>query len=118
MSMWVVGGGGPRIEKYRSISQGGGGAVANDATTSSEPTRPDAVRPPTLDDAADVLQRAIPRVTALVRDVPSGAQRVPHLEWTIAETAAHLWTGVTVFTGLLEGRSHPFRDIDSRAETN
>ena len=92
--------------------------MANNATTNSEPTRPDAVRPPTLDEAANVLERAIPRVTTLVRDVPSGMQRVPHLEWTIAETAAHLWSGVTMCTGLLEGRSHPWPDIDGRAETN
>lgn len=88
------------------------------AMANSEPTRPDAVRRPTLDEAANVLERAIPRVTALVRDVPSGALRVPHLEWTIAETAAHLWSGVTMCTGLLEGRSHPWPDIDSRAKTN
>jgi uncharacterized protein (TIGR03083 family) len=86
--------------------------------TNSEPTRSDAVRPPPLDDAADVLERAIPRVTALLRDVPSGAVRVRHLEWSIAETAAHLWSGVTMYTGLVEGRPHPWTDIDSRAETN
>ena len=92
--------------------------MANNATTNSEPTRPDAVRPPALDEAADALERAIPRVTALLRDAPYGAQRVPHLEWTIAETAAHLWSGVTMCAGLLEGGSHPWPDIDSRAETN
>jgi uncharacterized protein (TIGR03083 family) len=90
--------------------------VASNAITNSEPTRPDAVRPPTLDDAADVVERAIPRVTALLRDVAYGAQRVPHLEWTIAETAAHLWSGVTMYTGLLKGRSHAWPDIDSRAQ--
>jgi uncharacterized protein (TIGR03083 family) len=88
------------------------------AMTNSQPTRPDAVRPPTLDDAADVLERAIPRVTALLRAVPSGAQRVPHLDWTIAETAAHLWQGVTMYAGLLEGRPHAWTDIDRRPETN
>jgi uncharacterized protein (TIGR03083 family) len=92
--------------------------VANNAMTNSEPTRPDVVRPPTLDDAAAVLERAIPRVTALVRDVPYGAQRVPHLEWTIAETAAHLWSGVTICAGLLQGGADPCPDIDGRAETN
>ena len=92
--------------------------MANNAITNSEPTRPEAVRPPTLDDAAEVLERAIPRVTALLREVPNGAQRVPHLEWTIAETAAHLWSGVTIYTGLLEGRCHPWTDVDSRAETS
>jgi Mycothiol maleylpyruvate isomerase N-terminal domain len=88
------------------------------AITNSQPTRPDAVRPPTLDEVADVLERAIPRVTALLRAVPDGAQRVPHLEWTIAETAAHLWSGVTMYAGLVEGRPHPWTDIDSRAETS
>lgn len=92
--------------------------MANDVMTNSEPTRPHAVRPPTLHDAADVLERAISRVTALLREVPDGAQRVPHLAWTIAETAAHLWSGVTIYTGLLEGRGHPWRDMDSRAETS
>jgi uncharacterized protein (TIGR03083 family) len=91
--------------------------VAN-AMTNSQPTRPDAVRPPTLDDAADVLEQAIPRVTALLRDVVHGAQPVPHLEWTIAETAAHLCQGVTMYTGLLEGRPHSWTDINSRTETN
>jgi uncharacterized protein (TIGR03083 family) len=92
--------------------------MANDAMTNSEPTRPDAVRAPTLDDAAEALERAIPRVTALLRDVPNGAQRVPHLDWTIAETAAHLWSGVTIYPDLLGGRSHPWTDMDSRAETS
>jgi uncharacterized protein (TIGR03083 family) len=86
--------------------------------TNSDLTRPEAVRPPMLDDAADVLERAIPRVTALLRDVVNGAQRVPQLEWTIAEVAAHLWSGVTMYTGLLEGRPHSWTAIDSRAETN
>lgn len=90
--------------------------MASDAMTNAEPTRPGAVQPPDLDDAADALERAIPRVTALLRDVPYGAQRVPHLEWTIAETAAHLWSGVAMYTALLKGRSHPWPDIDSRAE--
>lgn len=92
--------------------------MAKSAITNSEPTWPDSVRPPTLDDAADVLKRAIPRVTALLRDVVSGEQRVPHLEWTIAEMAAHLWSGVTMYTGLLEGGSHSWADMDSRAEAS
>ncbi len=75
--------------------------MASDAMTNAEPTRPDAVRPPALDDAADALERAIPRVTALLRDVADGSQRVPQLEWTIGETAAHLWSGVTMYAGLL-----------------
>lgn len=92
--------------------------MAGHGITNSAPISGDAVRPPALEDAVDVVERAIPRVTALLRGACDGTQRVPHLEWTIAETAAHLWSVVQIYAGFPEGSRHPWRDVDSRAQTS
>lgn len=45
---------------------------------------------PGIDQALDMFDRAQRRFVALVRTLPDAATRVPHLTWTVGDTAAHV----------------------------
>ncbi|MEU5539643.1 maleylpyruvate isomerase family mycothiol-dependent enzyme, partial [Streptomyces sp. NPDC020362] len=49
------------------------------------------------------LRREAARTAALLRTVPTPGARVPGLEWTVAETAAHLVAEVRHYTGFAAG---------------
>jgi uncharacterized protein (TIGR03083 family) len=51
----------------------------------------------------NTLRAAACRTSALVRTVINPATPVPNLTWTVAETAAHLVTGLRHYTGFVTG---------------
>jgi uncharacterized protein (TIGR03083 family) len=55
----------------------------------------------------------------MLRTVPDGAARVPGLEWTAAETAAHLLGELTFYTGYLTGQrdARDHLEADSARQT-
>lgn len=53
----------------------------------------------------EALRAAASRTSALVRSVTDPATPVPNLSWTVAETAAHLVTGLQHYTGLVTGET-------------
>lgn len=52
----------------------------------------------------EALRSAAARTARLVRAVPDGAARVPGMDWTAAETAAHLVGEASFYTGFLTGK--------------
>lgn len=50
------------------------------------------------------LRGAAERTARMVRTVPDGAARVPGMDWTAAETAAHMVGDLSFFTGFLTGQ--------------
>jgi uncharacterized protein (TIGR03083 family) len=56
------------------------------------------------DDRQGALQAAVARTAALLRAVPDPHAAVPGLEWTVAETAAHLVAELHDYTGFLTGK--------------
>jgi uncharacterized protein (TIGR03083 family) len=56
-----------------------------------------------LAETQDALRAAASRTSALVRTVTNPATPVPTLSWTVAETAAHLVTGLRHYTGFITG---------------
>ncbi|SEB24492.1 MULTISPECIES: maleylpyruvate isomerase N-terminal domain-containing protein [unclassified Mycobacterium] len=53
----------------------------------------------------EALRAAASRTSALVRSVSDPAAPVPNLSWTVAETAAHLVTGLQHYAGLVTGET-------------
>jgi uncharacterized protein (TIGR03083 family) len=52
----------------------------------------------------EALRSAAGRTARMVRTVPDGAARVPGMDWTAAETAAHVVGDLSFFTGFLTGQ--------------
>src|SRR5579859_6454806 len=52
----------------------------------------------------DALRNAAERTARMVRTVPDGAARVPGMDWTAAETAAHVVGDLSFFTSFLTGQ--------------
>lgn len=54
--------------------------------------------------ALAALQDGAERTARMLRTVPDGAARVPGLDWTAAETAAHIVGELSFYTGFLTGQ--------------
>jgi uncharacterized protein (TIGR03083 family) len=69
--------------------------------------------------ALAALKDAAERAARMLRTVPDGAARVPGLEWTAAETAAHLLGELTFYTGYLTGQrdARDYLGTDSARQT-
>jgi uncharacterized protein (TIGR03083 family) len=80
--------------------------------------RASAVTPPTTTEVVEILERIVPRFTALLRNAGSGSRPVPHLEWTVGETAAHVWLMVSRYPGLFGEQHHHMRDIETSGIAN
>ena len=64
--------------------------------------------------ALTALRNAAERTAVMLRTVPDGAARVPGLDWTAAETAAHVVGELSFYTGFLTGQ----RDARDLPETD
>jgi hypothetical protein len=58
---------------------------------------------------ADAMRAAADRAAAVIRASGAPGARVPGLEWTVAETAAHLVNEFVDFTAYAQGRKSPGR---------
>lgn len=65
------------------------------------------------------LRGAAERTARLLRTVPDGTARVPGLDWTAAEAAAHLLGELSFYTGFLTGQrdAHVYLEEDSAGQT-
>jgi uncharacterized protein (TIGR03083 family) len=76
------------------------------------------VQPPAVEEAIGAVAETVPRLTAMLRTAGDGSRRIPHLDWTVGETAAHLWQLMAVYTKLPGGGSHHWPDVEHSADAN
>jgi uncharacterized protein (TIGR03083 family) len=71
------------------------------------------------DQAMELFHRTSSRLTRLLRtiQVPS-EKRIPHMEWTVGELAAHLVQAAQIAGQLADGHPSPYERFEDIAETN
>lgn len=76
--------------------------------------------PVQIDETASLgaLRSAAGRVADLVRDVREPDRRAGHLDWTIAETAAHLVGGGELYTGFITGERDAHHYLSAATHVN
>jgi hypothetical protein len=71
----------------------------------------------TMTAALAAQERVADRFSALLRTAPDGTRRVPHLNWTVGETGAHVLCSLRRYPEMLAGASTGWAGLsDSEAE--
>ena len=68
--------------------------------------------------ARAALAAAADQVAAMVRSLPDPSRPIPKAAWTVGEAAAHLVTGVRLYTELATGQVSPVTDLGALAHFN
>jgi uncharacterized protein (TIGR03083 family) len=71
-----------------------------------------------LGQLVDDYEASIASFTAVLRSLPDGSTKVPHLEWTVADTAAHVLSSHRTYAPMVDGGPPVWDHILNGVESN